>query len=65
MTARCAICQRSYDVAAWRRLSLLETLEPRAIRDHVTEWPNSVVIEVRACTCGRTLAKKLDASARA
>jgi hypothetical protein len=46
-----------YDADAWRALPFVETLGPEQTRDIFTEWPwsRASTLEVRRCTCGRTV----------
>ena len=55
---RCALCGSAFDAAAWAALDLLETLGSSVIANHTVAWPAGATIEIRRCTCGRSLARK-------
>jgi hypothetical protein len=56
---RCGHCGLGIDAQAWGALSLVELVAPERVREHVTVWPSGAEIEVRRCTCGRALARKV------
>jgi hypothetical protein len=55
---RCHACGKTYGEAAWRSLRVAERIEAAAVRRLVSPWPEGVAIEVRRCSCGRTIAAK-------
>jgi hypothetical protein len=52
---RCTKCLRS---DLWHRLELVERMLEPEIRTQVTTWPDGIVIEVRRCSCGSSIARK-------
>jgi hypothetical protein len=57
-THTCNSCGKTYGEAAWRRLSVSERIAAPEVRRHVIHWPEGLLIEVRRCSCGRTIAAK-------
>jgi hypothetical protein len=55
----CGTCGARYLSDAWASLVLSQKLEPPEIRRLVREWPDNLVIEVRACgKCSASIAAK-------
>jgi hypothetical protein len=59
--AVCSSCGARLTAHAWRELPLAETLTPAKLAAFVQTWPAATTIEVRRCTCGRALARRIRA----
>jgi hypothetical protein len=57
--ARCGACGRAYGAREWRALASVCVLTDTEVASHVVGWPSSRRVEVRACTCGRAMARTL------
>lgn len=56
---RCWRCGAAFDRAAWRRLAVVQRVDPPEIQHSLLNWPPGLAIEVRRCTkCGSHLARK-------
>ncbi len=56
--ARCSGCGRTYDLAAWSALELIQRLDAVELECHLTTWPRNVVVEARACAgCRRAISR--------
>ena len=54
---RCGVCQRTYDLEAWKTLDPVATLPAATIRPYLSvpaEW----AIDLRSCKCGAVLAAR-------
>jgi DNA-directed RNA polymerase subunit N (RpoN/RPB10) len=57
--ARCSQCGLAFEANSWHELELVERIADERVRDFVTSWRDDVMIEVRRCTCGRVIARKV------
>jgi hypothetical protein len=58
-STKCAQCETAFDERAWSGLALVEVLGTERVREHLTSWPSGARIEVRVCSCGREIARKV------
>jgi hypothetical protein len=55
----CGTCGARYEDVAWARLTLSQRIEAAALRLLVSDWPEELCVEVRACgACSRLIAAK-------
>jgi hypothetical protein len=55
----CGGCGASYDTRAWEALESCGALAADAVKDVVTTWPESAVIDLRRCSrCRMVLARR-------
>jgi len=54
-TKSCGRCRRSYGVAQWGELPIIERLPAAAVQSHISV-PASWTVELRPCVCGAMLA---------
>ncbi len=54
----CGGCSKTYGEAAWRALPVSERIGAPEVRRVLSKWPDGLVVEVRRCGCGRTIAAK-------
>jgi DNA-directed RNA polymerase subunit N (RpoN/RPB10) len=55
---RCVSCGRSFGPAEWRALTSVRTLTGDEVAVHVVGWSAQDSVEVRACACGRPMARR-------
>ena len=55
----CGVCRRSYDRASWSGLAVVKTLPTSSVQAHLSV-PARWTVELRRCTCGATLARRVD-----
>ena len=53
----CSGCRRAYTALTWTDLPRVRTLSAEEVHRHVVDWHDERVIEVRACICGRPMAR--------
>jgi hypothetical protein len=56
-SVECGGCMRAYPRESWTKLPLVRTLTIRELERYVVGWKEARVIEVRACACGRPMAR--------
>jgi hypothetical protein len=54
-TKSCGRCRRSYALAQWGELPIVERLPAAAVQSHISV-PASWTVELRPCVCGAMLA---------
>jgi hypothetical protein len=60
-TVRCARCSRSWTAQTWRALPKERTLTHADVAAYVSDWPQRVTVEVRACSgCGHPSARRAE-----
>jgi hypothetical protein len=58
---RCARCSRSWTAQTWRALPKERTLTHAEVSAYVSDWPQRVTVEVRACSgCGHPIARRAE-----
>jgi hypothetical protein len=54
----CSTCGKRYRASAWTELPTLRILTLADMHEHVTAWPQEMVVAVRACSaCGAAMAR--------
>ena len=55
---RCSTCGQSYAAFSWTELPTVRILTPAEVHEHVTTWPEEMVVAVRTCRgCGAPMAR--------
>jgi hypothetical protein len=54
----CSTCGKRYRASAWTELPTVRILTWADMQEHVTAWPEEMVVAVRACSaCGAAMAR--------
>ena len=55
---RCSTCGQLYRACNWVELPTVRVLSSAEVHEHVTSWPEEVVVSVRTCSgCGAPMAR--------
>ena len=55
---RCSTCGQSYGAFSWTELPTVRILTSAEVHEHVTTWPEEMVVAVRTCRgCGAPMAR--------
>jgi hypothetical protein len=54
----CGHCGEPCAPGAWKEFERVGQIASERVREFVTSWPDSAVIDVRRCRCGHVIARK-------
>lgn len=55
---RCSTCGQIYGPFSWTELATVRVITSEEVHEHVTTWPEEMVVTVRTCrSCGAPMAR--------
>jgi hypothetical protein len=56
----CVACSAVHHAKSWQALPVAARLGAHEVSRNVVDWPEGMLVEVRRCTCGQLMARKIE-----